>query len=108
LLAVVVGERDALVGNAVDVGRLIAHHPAAEIAQVPGADVIPPEDQDVRFLAGHDALLRRATVDGGVQRCVQRVDAPGRRGRLRDRMTTAVPSGPAFSETTGAGSGRPG
>ena len=50
LLAVIVGEGDALVGDAVDVGRAVAHLAAAVVADVPPADVVAPENEDVRFL----------------------------------------------------------
>ena len=49
LLAVVVGESGALVGHAVDVGRAVTHLTAIVVADVPPADVITPENQDVRF-----------------------------------------------------------
>src|SRR5208283_2250612 len=53
LLAVVVGE-----GDAVDVGRAVAHLAAAVVADVPPADVVAPEDEDVWFLRlRHFALL---------------------------------------------------
>ena len=50
LLRVVVGEGHAFLRHAVDVGRPVAHHAAAEVADVPYADVIAPEDQDIGFL----------------------------------------------------------
>ena len=50
LLAVPVGEHRALVGDAVDVGRLVAHHPAVVRADVESADVVAPDDEDVRLL----------------------------------------------------------
>ena len=50
LLAVVVGEGDAFVGHAVDVGRAVTHLTAIVVADVPPADVVAPENQDVRFL----------------------------------------------------------
>ena len=58
LLPVVVGEGDALVGDAVDVRRAVAHLPAAVVADVPPADVIAPENQDVRLASvlGHVSL----------------------------------------------------
>jgi hypothetical protein len=62
LLPVVVGEGDALTRHAVDVRRLVAHHPAVVVADVPGADVVAPDHQDVRLLA---ALGVRG---GGTQR----------------------------------------
>jgi hypothetical protein len=49
LLAVVIGEADALAGDAVDVRRLISHHAAVVVADVPDADVIAPDHQDVRL-----------------------------------------------------------
>ena len=50
LLAVGVGEAHPLVGDAVDVGRAIAHQPVAVAAQVADADVVAPDDEDVRLL----------------------------------------------------------
>jgi hypothetical protein len=47
LLAVGVGEPHALVGDAVDVGRPVAHQPVAVAAQIRDADVVAPDDQDV-------------------------------------------------------------
>ena len=54
LLAVIVGEDRALVGDAVDVGRAITHLAAVVGADVPVADVVAHDDEDVRLL-----LLRR-------------------------------------------------
>src|SRR5262249_53956910 len=56
LLRVVVGERGALVSNAIDVGCAVSHHPAAEERAVPDADVIAPEDEDVGFLRSHGVI----------------------------------------------------
>ena len=55
LLAIVVGEDQAFVGDAVDVGRLVAHHATVVVADVPVADVVAHDDQNVRSLL----LLRR-------------------------------------------------
>ena len=49
LLAVIVGEDPALIGDAVDVGRPVAHHAAVVGADVPVADVVTHDDQDVGF-----------------------------------------------------------
>jgi hypothetical protein len=49
LLAVGIGEAHALVGDAVDVGRAIAHQAVAVAAQVGDADVITPDDENVGF-----------------------------------------------------------
>ena len=57
LLAVPVGEERAFLGDAVDVGRLVAHHALVVGADVPVADVVAPDDQDVRLARGR--LLRR-------------------------------------------------
>ena len=71
LLAVGVGEPHALVGDPVDVGRAVAHQPVAVAAQVGDADVIAPDDEDVRFAVGighyHSLCLmfgRRALAAG--------------------------------------------
>src|SRR5215469_17828105 len=52
LLPIPVREERAFVGNAIDVGRLVAHHALIVGTDVPVADVISPEDQDVRLLLG--------------------------------------------------------
>src|SRR5262245_25507598 len=44
LLGVVVGEGHTFLRHAVDVGGLVAHHAATEVADVPYADVVAPED----------------------------------------------------------------
>ena len=58
LLCVVVGEHHAFVGDAVDVGRGVAHHALGEAAQVRLTDIVAPHNQDVRFLR-HDSAPRR-------------------------------------------------
>src|SRR5215468_3141182 len=50
LLAVVIGETDAFLGNAVDIGRAIAHLPVAVAAQIGDADIVAPDDEDVRLV----------------------------------------------------------
>ena len=57
LLAVIVGEGHALVADAVDVGRAVAHLAAAVVADVPPADVVAPKDQNIRFFG-----LRHCTL----------------------------------------------
>ena len=49
LLGVVVRERYPFGGDPVDVGGAVAHHAAAEVADVPDANVVSPQDQDVRL-----------------------------------------------------------
>ena len=64
LLGVVIGEGHALFGNTVDVGRAIAHHAAAEVADVPDADVVSPEDQNVWFFCCHGSSYAPSRVSG--------------------------------------------
>jgi hypothetical protein len=58
LLSVPVGEERALVRQRVDAGRLVAHHPLVVSTDVPVADIVPPDDQDIRL-----ALDRRGGLD---------------------------------------------
>ena len=58
LLTVIVGEDRAFVGDAIDVGRAVAHHAAIVGADVPIADVIGHDDEDIRLL-----LLRGSRRD---------------------------------------------
>jgi hypothetical protein len=53
LLRVAIGEHHAFMGDAVDVGRLVAHHAPAVAAEVPVADIISPDDQNVGFSFWH-------------------------------------------------------
>jgi hypothetical protein len=53
LLGIVVGEFDPLPGDAVDVGRLLAHGAAVVVADVVPADVVSPQDQDIGFSVRH-------------------------------------------------------
>jgi hypothetical protein len=55
LLAIPVGEQCTLRGNAIDIGRLVAHHAVVVGADVELADIIAPDDHDVRLLR----VLRR-------------------------------------------------
>ena len=50
LFAVGVGEQHAFLGDAVDVGRLVAHEAVRVAAQVRDADVVAPDDEDVRLV----------------------------------------------------------
>ena len=47
LLAVAVGEQHAFLGDAVDVGRLVAHQAVRVATEVRHADVVAPDDEDV-------------------------------------------------------------
>ena len=62
LLTVGIGEPHALVGDAVDVRRAIAHQAVAVATQVGDADVVAPDDQDVRLAVRHGELLRSVDV----------------------------------------------
>ena len=50
LLAIPIGERRPFLRDAIDVGGLVAHHAFAVMADVPIADVVAPDDEDVRFI----------------------------------------------------------
>ena len=50
LLPIIVGEDRAFIGDAIDVGRAVAHHAAIVGADVPVADVIAHDDEDVGLL----------------------------------------------------------
>ncbi len=52
LLGVVVGEKCPLFGDAVDIGRASTHHPAMIGADIPDADIVRHDHDDVRFLGG--------------------------------------------------------
>ena len=66
LLAIPVGEQRAFFGDAVDVGRLVAHDAAVVGADVELADVVAPDDEDVGLLvaagAGDSAPSTTSTV----------------------------------------------
>src|ERR1700754_46476 len=66
LLAVGIGEHHAFLGDPVDVRRLGSHQAMAVAAQVGDADVVTPDDQDVRYLRLAAATLRR----GRLLRCL--------------------------------------
>jgi hypothetical protein len=66
LLAVIVGEDRALVGDPVDVGGAIAHLAAVVGADVPVADVVAHDDEDVRLLL---LLGRSGRGREGNERC---------------------------------------
>ena len=50
LLAVVVGEKCAFARDPIDVGRFVAHHALVVGADVPVADIVAENDEDVRLL----------------------------------------------------------
>ena len=52
MLGVVVCKGEAFFGDAVDVGGFVAHHAAVVVADVPCADVIAPDDEEVGFFVG--------------------------------------------------------
>jgi hypothetical protein len=59
LLAVPIGEGRPFLRDAVDVGGLVAHHAFAVMADVPIADIVSPDNEDVWFFRlGHFNLLR--------------------------------------------------
>src|SRR5262249_59669909 len=84
LLAVPVGEAGALPGDAVDVRRLVAHDAAVIAARVEPADVVTPDDEDVRLLA---VLRGRAGLLAGL------VHQDGRVGRGSVGLRGVGPAG---------------
>src|SRR5262245_59564207 len=50
LLGVVIGKDHTLVGDAVDVGRVVAHHSFGVGADIGLANVVPPDDENVWLL----------------------------------------------------------
>ena len=62
-LGVIVGEQHAFLGHLVEVRRPAGHHAAAVGADVPHADVIAHDDDDVGFL-----VLRLRRNEGAQQR----------------------------------------
>ena len=64
LLAVIVQEFDALAADAVDVRRLVAHQAVGVGADVGDADIVAPDDEDIRLAAGGRG--RRAGAAGAV------------------------------------------
>ncbi len=65
LLAVVVGEDHALVGDAVDVGRLVAHQAEGVGADVRLPDVVAPDHQDVGFVGAEGGDRQEEADDSG-------------------------------------------
>ncbi len=49
LLAVVVSEGDTFTGDSINVRRLVTHHATAVVADIPSANVVTPNDENVRF-----------------------------------------------------------
>src|SRR4030095_7799576 len=62
LLPVPVGEQGAFLGNAVDVRGLVTHHALVGGTDVPVADVVTPQHENVRLLRGG---LRHRRAAGG-------------------------------------------
>ena len=50
LLSIPVRKQSALVGDPVDVGRIITHHALVVSIDVPVADIVTPDHQDVGFI----------------------------------------------------------
>src|SRR5262245_21188162 len=67
LLAVEIGEVRAFPGDAVDVGRLVAHDAQIVAAEVKPTDVVGHNKEDIGLRARHDRNLR-AWVSEGVAR----------------------------------------
>ena len=81
------GEAHPLVGEAVDVGRAIAHQAIAVATQVGDPDVVTPDDEDVGSPCGTEPPLEAdaATVDGQSSFAATTRDASVRSGGLDPR-----------------------
>jgi hypothetical protein len=86
LLPVPVGEQRTLARDAVDVRRPVAHHALVVRAHVPVADVVAPEDEDVRLLRG--VLRVRRPGDGDQREREQR-----QQDASKHAASAVVPSG---------------
>ncbi len=88
-LGVIVGEAHAFRGDAVDIGRIAAHHAVVVAAQVRPTQVVGHDHQDIRF----SGLLARRVLgeDWGRGSRPQRTqeDAPDQGGMSSNRGTTA-------------------
>jgi hypothetical protein len=119
LLAVIVGEDRALGGDAVDVGRAIAHHATVVGADVPVADIVTHDDEDVGLLL---LLLRRRGYwcdQCESERCQQgKPDVPApvhrrspdevvARSAYGPRTPRGAPASPASIRATGSGASVP-
>ena len=83
---------DALAGDAVDVGRLVAHQAVGVGADVRDADIVAPDDEDVRFAPGRSRRWLRllglrdlCALDG--------IDGGGRRKRSAGEENFAAAEG---------------
>ena len=67
LLAIPVGEHRAFLDDAINVGRLVAHLTVVVGADIPPADVVAPQDEDVGFLGGGRRFRRLGGQHGAKQ-----------------------------------------
>jgi hypothetical protein len=67
LLSVIVSECDSFLGDTIDVGGSIPHHAAIVVTDVPSADVIAPDHQDVGFFRLGCSRKRKPEYQGGEQ-----------------------------------------
>jgi hypothetical protein len=58
LFGVIVGKQHAFLGDAVDIGRVIAHQSMRVARQVRLPDIVAPDDEDIRLLCvlRHDGI----------------------------------------------------
>ena len=57
LLSVKVGEGRPFLRHAVDVGGMVAHHAPTKVADIPNADIVSPNDEDIRLARLRHAML---------------------------------------------------
>jgi len=51
VLTVGVGEQNPLIGYSVNIGGFVPHHPVVVSADIKPANVVTPDDEDVRLLS---------------------------------------------------------
>ena len=106
LLSVPVGEQRPLAGNAVDVGRPVAHHSHVVRTDVELADVIAPDDDDVRLARGR--LRLRLCWGGNRQHAGGDETGQDLQEQLLARVRRATPDADVRgSKATGSAPGRP-
>ena len=87
LLSVVIGEQRALACESVDVRRAAAHHAAVVGTDVPDADVVGHDHDDVRFACGSHRTLRLIAANGPLKQTLQDFTT----GRCHSMRTGARP-----------------
>ncbi len=103
LLAVPVREQGAVLGNAVDIGSPVAHLAEVVGADVPVADVVAPQNQDVWFLRSHHSSFRRLKCHRSVALACRGVRPSHFRPGSESRCALGLPRRYAAARRSGDG-----